>query len=165
MPETMTIQYRLTRELWRSFFEAHYSGQRTLRQRYLWGVVCIIIGCLGFGGYYSSLLLAALLLATGFFAVLSKPLLIIKSLRSACRHPFFDKELTVTAGPKEIAVRSGTAGYSQPWNNFFGYRRLKPGLLLYHDRNAFFFIPGAAMTGEQEENLERLLIAADVKKL
>ena len=165
MPETMTIQYRLTRELWRSFLEAHYSCQGTLRQRFLWGVVCIVIGCLGFGGYYSSPMLAALLLATGFFAVLSKQLLVIKSLRSACRHPFFGKELTVTAGPTGIAVRSGTAGYSQPWNNFFGYRRLKPGVLLYHDRNVFFFIPAAAMTGAQTERLEGFLAAAGVQKL
>jgi hypothetical protein len=165
MPETMTIQYRLTRELWRSFFEAHYHCQRTLQQRYLWGVVCIVIGCLGFGGYYSSPLVAVLLLATGFFAVLSKPLLVIKSLRSACRHPFFGKELTVTAGPAEIEVRSGTAGYRQPWNNFFGYRRLRPGILLYHDRNAFFFIPAAAMTETSAERLEQFLSAAGVPKL
>lgn len=165
MPETMTIQFRLTRELWRSFFEVHYNSQRPLRMRYFCGVVCIVIGCLGFGGYYSSPLVAVLLLATGFVAVLSKPLLVIKSLRGTSSHPFFGKELTVTAWPTEVAVYSGTAGYSQPWSNFFGYRRLKAGLLLYHDHNAFFFIPAAAMTGKQAEHLERFLTAAGVTKL
>jgi hypothetical protein len=165
MTENMTIRYQLTSELWRSFFEAHYSSQRSLRLRYLWGVVCIVIGCLGFAGYYASALLAALLLATGFFAVLSKPLLVGKSLRSAGRHPFFGKELVVTAGPAALAVRSGSAGYSQPWNNFRGYRRLRPGFLLYHDRNAFFFIPSAALTAVQAERLESFLAAAGVPKL
>ena len=71
----------------------------------------------------------------------------------------------MTAGPAEVEVRSGTAGYRQPWNNFFGYRRLRPGILLYHDRNAFFFIPAAAMTETSAERLEQFLSAAGVPKL
>ncbi|AMV72312.1 hypothetical protein DBW_1960 [Desulfuromonas sp. DDH964] len=165
MPETLLLQYRLTRELWRDFFEAHYSCDRALKQCYLWGVVCIIIGCFGFGGLYASKVIAGLLLATGFFAVLSRPLLVIRSLRAAVRHPFFGQELTVTVGPEGIAVRSGNAGYRQPWGNFFGYRRLAPGFLLYHDRNAFFFIPMAAMTAGDARRMEEILDTAVVPKL
>jgi len=165
MPETLLIQYRLTRELWRNFFEAHYGCDRSLKQRYLWGVVCIIIGCFGFGGLYASKAVAGLLLATGFFGVLSRPLLVIRSLRAAGRHPFFGQELTVTVAPEEISVRSGNAGYRQPWGNFTGYRRLAPGFLLYHDRNAFFFIPTAAMTAGNARRVEEILAAAAVPKL
>ena len=165
MPETIILQYQLTRELWRQFFEAHYGCDRAIKQRYLWGVFCVVIACLGFGGFYASKPIAALLLATGFFGVLSKPLLVIKSLRSASRHPFFGKELTVKISAKELAVRSGTAGYTQPWGNFFGYRRLAPGFLLYHDRNAFFFIPAAALTAGYANRIEQILQAAEVRKL
>lgn len=164
MPETILLQFRLTRELWRSFFEAHYGCDRTLKQRYLWGVICIIIGCFGFGGLYASKTVAGLLLATGFFGVLSRPLLVIKSLRTAGRHPFFGQELTVKISPEEIAVRSGNSGYSQPWGNFVGYRRLAPGFLLYHDRNAFFFIPMAAMTAGDARRIEEILNAVAVPK-
>jgi len=165
MPETILLQYQLTRELWRRFFEAHYGCDRSLKLRYLWGVTCIVIGCFGFGGLYDSKLIAALLLGTGFFGVLSKQLLIIKSLRSACRHPFFGQELTVAASPAEISVRSGTSGYAQPWRNFVGYRRLNAGFLLYHDQNAFFFIPGEAITAGNARRLEEILTAAEVPKL
>lgn len=164
MADTIIIRYRLTRELWRRFFEAHYGCERILRLRYLWGVVCIVIACMGFGGYYSSPLVAGLLLATGLFAVLSKPLLVIRSLRGACRHPFFNQVLTVTASSAEIAVRSGNAGYRQPWTNFSGYRQLKPGFLLYLDGNAFFFIPGEAMNASEERALKHFLTAAGVPK-
>lgn len=164
MAESITIRYRLTRDLWQKFFEAHYACERSLRLRALWGVVCIVIACMGFGGYYSSPLVAGLLLATGLFAVLSKPLLVIKSLRGACRHPFFGEELTVTVESEEIAVRSGNSGYRQPWSNFSGYRRLKPGFLLYHDGNAFFFVPAEAMDATQGEALQAFIVAAGVPK-
>ena len=165
MPETILLNYQLTKDFWRQFFEAHYSCDRSLRLRYLWGAVCIIIGCLGFGGFYDAPLIAALLLATGFFGVLSKPLLVIKSLRKACQHPFFGKQLTVAVSPGEISVRSGNAGYAQPWNNFVGYRKLEPGFLLYHDRNAFFFIPASAMTAGYAKRIVQILEAAEVPRL
>lgn len=165
MPETIIVQYRLTRELWRQFFEAHYRCDRNLRQRYLWGAVCIVIACLGFGGFYASRPIAALLLGTGFFGVLSRPLLVIKSLRSAGRHPFFGQELTVTVSPQELSVRSGSSGYTQPWGNFHGYRHLAPGFLLYHDRNAFFFIPETVLTAGYARRIEEILQAAEVPKL
>jgi hypothetical protein len=96
MSETIIIlNYRLTRELWQQFLDAHFSSNPTLKMRYLWGVVCIMLGALGFGGFYDSPVIASLLLATGLFGVLSKHLLVAKSLRTACRHPFFGEELTV----------------------------------------------------------------------
>ena len=162
MPDTIILHYRLTKELWRRFFEAHYGYDRSLKLRYLWGALCIVIGCLGFGGFYPSKTIATLLLCTGFFGVLSKQLLVIRSLRKACRHPFFGQELTVTVGPEEIAVRSGTSGYAQPWSNFFGYRRHAAGFLLYHAANSFFFIPAETLTAGYANRIEQILAAAEV---
>jgi len=122
MPETILLSYRLTRELWQSFLDAHFSSEPMLKIRYLWGVVCIGIGALGFGGFYHSPVIASLMLATGLFGVLSKHLLVAKSLGTASRHPFFGEELTAAISMDEISVRSGTSGYRQPWNNFVGYR-------------------------------------------
>jgi hypothetical protein len=165
MPTTIMLEYKLTRELWRHFFEAHYGCDQSLKMRYLWGVTCIIIGCFGFGGFYESKVIAVLLLATGFFGVLSKQLLIIKSLRGACHHPFLGKELTVTITAEDIAVRSGMAGYDQPWSNFVGYRHLKPGFLLYHDQNAFFFIPASVVSANHADCIIKVLEAAEVPRL
>jgi len=165
MPDAILLTYSLTKDLWRQFFEAHYGCDASLRQRWLWGVVCIVIACLGFGGFYANHLIAALLLATGLFGVLSRPLLVIRSLRTAVRHPFYGAELNVAISPEEISVRSGTSGYSQPWNNFVGYRKLGPGFLLYHDRNAFFFIPMAAMSAGDAKRIETILGEAKVANL
>lgn len=165
MPEAIILNYQLTKELWRRFFEAHYGCDRSLKWRYLWGVTCIVSGALGFGGFYASPIIAGLLMATGFFGVLSKQILVLKSLRGACRHPFLGKELTVAFSPETILVRSGKEGYSQPWDNFVGYRRLEPGFLLYHDPHSFFFIPATAMTAGHAKRMEQILDAAKVPKL
>ncbi|WP_020677132.1 YcxB family protein [Geopsychrobacter electrodiphilus] len=165
MPETIILNYRLTKELWSQFFEAHYSCDRALKLRYFWGAICIVIGSLGFGGFYGSRLIAGLMLATGFFGVLSKHLLIYKSLRTAGKHPFFGKELTVAISLTEISVRNEMSGYRQPWDNFVAYRKLAPGFLLYHDKNAFFFIPLVAMTAGNANRLVQILTAARVPDL
>lgn len=165
MPDTVIVSYRLDRETWRKFYEAHYACDKGLKYRYLWGVICILIGTAGFGGIYDSPVVAGLLLATGLFAVLSKPLLVIKSLRTASRHPYFGQELTVSVSAGEISVRSGNSGYHMPWSEFAGYRRLAPGFLLYHNPNAFFFIPDTALTAGYSKRIESILDTADVPKL
>ena len=165
MPDTIILHYSLTRELWRQFFEAHYACDKSLKQRYLWGVVCIVIACLGFGGFYDNLLIAVLLLATGLFGVLSKPLLVIRSLRTASRHPFYGAELSVSISPEELSVRSESSGYSQPWENFAGYRKLAPGFPLYHDRHAFFFIPMSCMSAGHARRIHDILTEAKVADL
>jgi hypothetical protein len=164
MPETIIVQYRLTKDLWHRFFEAHYSCDRSLKLRWVWGAACVVIGCLGFAGFYPSRVVAALLLATGLFGVLSKHLLVAKSMRTARRHPFFGQDLTVSVSAEELSVRSGNSGYAQPWRNFAGYRRLASGFLLYHDHNAFFFIPAEALTAGYARRLEEILEGAGVSR-
>lgn len=83
------LHYSLSKDLWRRFFEVHYAADPALKIRYVWGVVCIVGGALGFGGFYHSPLIAGLLLATGFYAILSRQILVIKSLRGAVRQPSF----------------------------------------------------------------------------
>ena len=164
-PEPITLSYQINKDLWRQFLEAHYRCDGTLKFRYLWGAICIVIASFGFGGFYDNKIIASLLMATGFFGVLSQSLLVAKSLRGATRHPFFGAELEVAIAAEEIAVRSGNSGYRQPWNKFVGYRRLKPGFLLYHDRSAFFFIPGSVLNDLQAQRLLQILASARVPDL
>jgi len=164
MPQTFILNYRLTKELWRQFFDAHYGCDQAIKFHYLWGAICILIATIGFGGFYESRAIALLLMATGFYGVLAKHLLIHRSLRTACQHPFFGKELSVAVSPAEILVRSESSGYRQPWENFVAYRKLDPGFLLYHDKNAFFFIPTSEMTAAQVKRILQMLDAATVPK-
>jgi hypothetical protein len=71
----------------------------------------------------------------------------------------------VAAATGRLAVRSGMAGYDQPWSNFVGYRHLKPGFLLYHDQNAFFFIPASVVSANHADCIIKVLEAAEVPRL
>jgi len=159
------LHYSLSKDLWRRFFEVHYAADPTLKTRYLWGVICIVSGALGFGGFYHSPLIAALLLATGFYGVLSRQLLVIKSLRGAVRHPFYGQTLSVGLNREQISVRSGEAGYDQPWSNFIGYRESKTGFMFYHDKVSFFFIPSEALSSRQTTELRQLLTDCGLTRL
>jgi len=165
MPKPILLSYDLTRDLWRAFYEAHYGCDRSLKWRYIWGACCIVIGSMGFGGFYDNAVIAGLLLATGFFGVLSKQLLVLKSLAGVSRHPFYGKELVVSITEKEISVRSGDQGYTQPWENFVGYRLLDPGLALYHDPHTFFFIPASSLSAGDAKQLVGMVEAAGLEKL
>ncbi|MCD6526344.1 MAG: YcxB family protein [Desulfuromonas sp.] len=165
MPESITLSYPLSKELWRLFFVAHYSCDRGLKLCSVLGAVCIIIGALGLAGFYPSQIVAALLLVTGLFGLLSKQLLVFISLHKASCHPFFGQQLTVTISAQEILVHSGNSGYSQPWNNFIGYRQFEPGFALYHDQHAFFFIPASAMSGQDTTQLEQMIETAALPRL
>lgn len=161
MPD-ITLTYRLTLDLWRQFYTAHYAADRTLKIRYLWGIVCIVIGSSGLGGLFESQVVAVLLLLTGFYGVLSRPLFVNKSVGKASRHPFVDQIVTVTLSAEELMVRSESSGYRQPWSNFVGYRRVGPGVILYMERQSFFFVPAAALDAESEAALVQILKAAGV---
>jgi hypothetical protein len=110
----LQIRYRLGKELWQRFYDVHYRANRALKIRYLWGVVCIVIGTLGFAGVYRMDIVAGLLMLTGFYAVLSRQLLVIRSLHGAARHPFYGQTLDVSISPAEISVRSGIRATISP---------------------------------------------------
>ncbi len=155
--DSVTVTYRLTEDLWRRFYEAHYAADPKLKTRYFWGALCIVIGALGFGGVYRSPVVAGLLLLTGFYAVLSRQIFLVKSVAAARKHPFFGQQITVTLSEEGVDVRSGKTGYAQPWQNFTGYRKVEPGYMLYLDKNAFFFIPASACSVTDANRIDRLV--------
>lgn len=165
MSKPILATFELSEDLWRAFFEAHYRRDRNLKWRALWGGCCVVIGSMGFGGFYHNPYIAGLLLATGFFGVLSRPLLVLRSVRKALRHPFCGQELTVRIDGDEIAVRSGDAGYVQHLSDFAGYRMLEPGLALYHNPHSFFFIPSTALSAGDMKQVLALLEEAKVVEI
>jgi hypothetical protein len=164
MNNSITLTYRLTEDLWRQFYEAHYSADRGLKVRYAWGAFCILVGALGVGGLYDNSLAAALLLLTGFWGVLSRPLFVLKSVAAARRHPYFNKELTVELNGEEIAVRSGANSYQQEWREFSSYRQVAVGFIFYFKNGSFFFIPAAACSPVVENRIQRLLDQAKLER-
>ena len=165
MTKPILLTYRLNLDHWHAFFEAHYAVDPRLSMRYAWGGACIIIGALGLAGMIDSPWVAGLLLATGFFGVLSKPLLVIKSMRAAAHHPYHGQQIAVAIADDALTVRSETTGYSQPWDNFIGYRRVKPGFAFYHNPYSFFFVPAEVLTEQIETTLLQILDTAGVPDL
>lgn len=157
MSESIQLTYPLSGTLWRQFFIAHYKSDRGLKWCAILGVLCIATSLIGFTGFYPSKLIANLLFATGLFGLSAKQLLVFIAVHKASCHPFFNQQLTVTITEDEIAVRCGQKGYSQPWDNFNGYRRVDIGFMLYHDRHAFFFVPTSAMSTQQQHDLQQRL--------
>ncbi|OQY22122.1 MAG: hypothetical protein B6I37_07680 [Desulfobacteraceae bacterium 4572_35.2] len=159
MPESIQLTYPLSRTLWRQFFVAHYKNDSGIKWCAILGALCITTSLIGLVGLYPSQLAANLLLATGLFGLSTKQLLIFIAVHKASCHPFFNQQLTVTINEHEITVRSDQKGYSQPWDNFTGYRHFDLGFALYHDRHAFFFIPTSAMSTQQQHDLQQRLDA------
>lgn len=162
MSDVVLVHFQLTPDLWRAFYSAHYAADRNLRSRFCLGLFSLILGCMVVAGWFGNLLVGWLLLATGLFGVLSRPVLLAKSLRAAARHPFIGQELRVTISREEILVEGTSACYSQPWSSFVQVKRYSPGLAFYMNDNAFFFIPDTALTALDLNKLVRFAEAAEV---
>lgn len=160
--DRIQLNYVLGRELWREFYAAHYAAERSLKARFAWGVFCLVLGAMGVAGWYEPRLVGWLLLATGLFGVLSKQLLLYRSMRAVANHPFLGEEVVVTLSTDGVEVRGETARYGQPWDQFARVRRLQPGLALYFKTGAFFFIPRNVLGGETERRVCSIVEAAGV---
>jgi hypothetical protein len=55
--------------------------------------------------------------------------------------------------------------YRNAWNDFVGYRKVKPGFMFYIDKNAFFFIPRSALSESEERDIQTIIQAAGLKRL
>lgn len=165
MKETILIEYTLNEELWRQFFTAHYQRQGFFRLRYLYGVVLLVAGAYLIGGPPASPWLGAAFLASGLYALASKQLFILKSLAGARKGPLFCARLAVSLGPEGVVVRAGQHRSERPWNAFRGYCQVPPGIMLYLDQNAFFFIPQEALTETTAGLLQRCFEQSGLQRL
>lgn len=165
MKDSMLLEYNLNEELWRRFFEAHYRRQGFFRWRYFYGVLLVVIGAYMLGGAFANKLVGAGFVASGLYCVLSKQLFIIKSLASARKGPLFTARIAVELSAEGVKVTSGSQRSERPWNAFRGYCLVAPGVMLYLDQNAFFFIPKEALTETTAGLLQRCLEQSGLKQL
>ncbi|MHB1397990.1 MAG: YcxB family protein [Trichloromonadaceae bacterium] len=165
MKETILIEYTLNEELWRQFFTAHYQRQGFFRLRYLYGLLLLICGAYLIGGPPASPWLGAAFLVSGLYAIASKQLFILKSLSSARKGPLFSARLAVSLGPEGVVVSAGQHRSERPWNAFRGYCLVPPGIMLYLDQNAFFFIPEEALTETTAALLQRCFEQGGLQRL
>lgn len=165
MKDPLALRYRLTEELWRQFYAAHYDGDHALKVRYAWGAACIAIGAFGLGGLFESRVVALALLLTGFYGVLSKQIFLIRSVNSARKNPRFRKEISVVVTEEGIDVETGGQGYRHAWSDFTGYRKAEVGYMLYLGPASFFFIPNSAIPPGGERRIERCIATARLERI
>lgn len=165
MSDFLKLHYTLSEEIWRKFFEAHYARDHSLRLRYWFGALMILVGAMGLGGWYANKILSVGLLLFGLYCVLSKHIFALKSLISIRKSPHYQKEVTLRISREGMLVEGDDFRYRNAWNDFVGYRKVKPGFMFYIDKNAFFFIPRSAFSESEERDIQTMIQAAGLKRL
>jgi YcxB-like protein len=165
LKDAIRLEYNLNEELWRRFFQAHYQKQVFFRLRHLYGALLVLAGTYLIGGPAANPWLGAAFLVSGLYCVLSQHLFIARSLATARKGPLFAARLTVDLSRDGVVVTAASQRSERPWSAFRGYRQVPPGIMLYLDRNAFFFIPREALTGTTAALLQRCLEQSGLRRL
>lgn len=155
MSVTITVQPNAA--MWQEFFAAHYAADHRLKLRFWYGFACLGLGAFGLGGLFASKVFGTLLLAVGLYCVLSRPLLVLISLRKARRSPAFLRATTYTAAADGLTISNAAGTIATAWHDFDSYRLAAPGLLLYQPDRSFLFIPRAGCPDADWAELLRLL--------
>lgn len=157
MADGLYLNYLLSEETWRSFYEVHYRRDSSLKIRFAYGVVLVALGACGLGGLIENQLLAGALLVTGLFCVLSRQILVLKSVAQSRRHPSFNQRIGVVVNELGIVVEGRDFSYPHAWSDFSECVKTRPGYLFYLDKQSFFFIPQASLTSDDNRRLRQLI--------
>ena len=165
MKDPIQLEYTLNEELWRQFFAAHHQRQGFFRLRYGYGLLLLLAGAYLAGGPPAKPWLGGGFVLSGLYCILSMQLLILKSLSAARKGPLFSARLAVSIGPQGLVVQAGRHRSERPWNAVRGYCLVAPGIMIYLDKNAFFFIPKQALNATTAGLLQRCFEQCGLQKL
>lgn len=165
MKDPIQLEYTLNEELWRQFFAAHYQRQGFFRLRYGYGLLLLLAGAYLAGGPPAKPWLGGGFVLSGLYCILSMQLLILKSLSAARKGPLFSARLAVSIGPQGLVVQAGKHRSERPWTAVRGYCLVAPGIMLYLDKNAFFFIPKQALNATTAGLLQRCFEQCGLQRL
>ncbi|MDO3376884.1 YcxB family protein [Geoalkalibacter halelectricus] len=161
----IVLEFDLTEVLWRRFFQAHYAHQTFFRLRFVYGALLVVIGAFMLGAAAANNWVGTAFLISGLYCVLSRQLFILKSMASAHKGPLFEGRVQARLTRAGLTVTAGGQHSERAWKDFHGYRSVEPGLMLYTDQNAFFFIPREALTPATDGILQQFLRHSEVRRL
>ena len=165
MSQTVATEWEMTEELWRAFYNDHYANDRRLKQRFVWGVILVMIGALGLGGLSPHKLVGGLVLLAGLYCVLSKHFLINKTVKKARDNPNFSGKMKIRLDIDGISGSNDSTSFNFPWTRFIGYRRSSVGWAFYVSENLFFALPLFGLSGREQKDLQDFLTANHLKAL
>lgn len=154
---SVTITIEPTLEMWQAFYSAHYAADHQLKIRFWYGFACLALGAFGLGGLFAAKLPALFLLAFGLYCVLSRQILLLRSLRKIRANPQALRPVTYRCDANGLEASGAAGTTTKLWSDFSGYRLAPPGLLLYRPDGSFLFLPRSGCDEEQWREVVRLL--------
>ncbi|BCR06144.1 hypothetical protein DESUT3_32130 [Desulfuromonas versatilis] len=165
MSQSISLHYELTEKTWRQFYEAHYAADHHLKIRFYFGAAMVLIGSIGLGGLFPNKWVSLATLLFGLYCVLSRQIFAAKSMRGLKGNQELLGEMSIRIDETGISGQGPASKFKQSWTSIIGYRRARPGFMFYLEKDLFFFIPRAALAGDDEPRLLALIDAVKLKRL
>lgn len=157
MSQQIHIEYDLSEKDWRTFYNVYYMSDKRFKMRFIYGTGCWIIGAAGLFGLYDNNLIAFGMIAFGLYCIFARQFLVNKAFKKVKAKPHFPGKIDYTIDQDKIAGIEQGQEFEFNWETFYGYRDAAPGLLLYLKEASFFFIPNAAISMEDKQDIINFL--------
>ena len=165
MNQPIKIQYDLCEKDWRTFYNAYYMADKRFKLRFIYGTGSWIVGVAGLLGLFDNSLIAFGMIAFGLYCVFARKFLVNSAVKKLKVKPQFPGSIDYAIEPDKISGIERGVEFEFNWDTFYGYRNVKPGLLLYLKAASFFFIPNEAITTEEKEAIVDILQESKVMEL
>lgn len=165
MGQKILINYDLSEKDWRNFYNTYYKSDKRFKLRFIYGTGSWIIGVSGLLGLFDHQLIAFGMIAFGLYCVFARQYLVNKAVKKIKAQPQFPGKINYTIDQDKInGIEQGTK-FEFFWKIFYGYRDAEPGLLFYLKEAAFFFIPNAAISAADKQDIINILQLNKVQDL
>lgn len=165
MSQKINIQYDLSEDIWRTFYNAYYASDKRFKLRFIYGTGSWIVGACGLAGLFDNKIIAFGMIAFGLYCVFAKQFLVNKAVKKVKLKPQFPGKIDYVIDQDKIAGIEQGHEFEFCWETFYGYRNAAPGLLLYLKKASFFFIPNDAISDEDKQEILNFLRLNKVQDL
>jgi len=157
MSQKVNIQYDLSEENWRTFYNVYYASDKRFKLRFIYGTGSWIVGACGLLGLFENKLIAFGMIFFGLYCVFAKQYLVNKAVKKVKLKPEFPGKISYVIDQDKLAGIEQEHEFEFVWETFFGYRDTAPGLLLYLKKASFFFIPNEAISAAEKQEILNVL--------
>lgn len=165
MNKNIKIQYDLSENDWRTFYNTYYASDKRFKLRFIYGTGSWIVGVCGLMGLFDNKFIAFGMIVFGLYCVFAKQYLVNKAVKKVKAKPQFPGKIDYNIDQDKMAGIEQGMEFEFSWDMFYGYRNAAPGLLLYLKQASFFFIPKEAISTEEKQEIIDILQLQNVRDL
>ncbi len=155
--QTISIEYDLSEKDWNTFYNIYYKADKRFKMRFIYGTGSWIVGVAGLVGLFDNSLIAFGMIAFGLYCVFARQFLVNKALKKIKSKPQFPGTLDYKIEKTKFSGCEQGNDFEFNWDTFHGYRNVDAGFLLYLKEASFFFIPKAAISATEKEEIANIL--------